>query len=411
MHILFLSTWFPYPPDNGAKIRVYQLLRALALQHEITLVAFAFDKANPEAAHELRTWCRHVEVISRDPFQRNRLARLLTFFSLSPITAAPDQEMKQRVDMLSKETSFDAVIASTMIMATYAQQLRNIPRIMEEHNSFSRWRWESFQQQFSASQRLRGWVSWRKSCIYEKQLARQFDLWTVVSEQDHKASQQMISDSKVIVEVVPNGVDCQRYRPGAAQIQANTLIYNGALTYDANYDAMHYFLAEIFPLIRQQLPDVSLTITGSTAGVRLAGLNLDSNVCLSGYVEDIRPLVLSSTICVVPIRKGSGSRLKILEAMALGTPVVATSKGAEGLDANHGKHLLLADDPAAFAGQVLHLLREPALRQQIAASARRLVEERYDWIYLGQRFVRLVEEAVQRHKAQRTQVNSNEYKH
>jgi len=124
---------------------------------------------------------------------------------------------------------------------------------------------------------------------------------------------------------------------------------------------------------------------------------LGDGVRLSGYLEDIRPVVAGASVCVAPIRQGGGTRLKILEAMALGTPVVATSKGAEGLDVADGEHILIADGPAEFANRTLQLLRDPALRQRLAYNARRLVEEWYDWGPIGQRFVRLVEEAVQRH--------------
>jgi glycosyltransferase involved in cell wall biosynthesis len=189
-------------------------------------------------------------------------------------------------------------------------------------------------------------------------------------------------------------VDCARNRPDLARPVPNALLYNGALTYSANYGAMEFFLAEVYPIIRRQEPGVSLTITGSTSGVDLSGLRLEEGVRLSGYVDDIRPLVAGAWACVAPILHGGGTRLKILEAMALGTPVVATSKGAEGLEVTPGQDILIADEPAEFAAQVLRLLRDANLRERLATNARRLVEQRYDWAGIGQRFVDLVEETV-----------------
>jgi glycosyltransferase involved in cell wall biosynthesis len=157
---------------------------------------------------------------------------------------------------------------------------------------------------------------------------------------------------------------------------------------------MQYFLAEIYPLIKQQIPDVILTITGSTKGVDLDGLRLDESVHLTGYVDDVRQPVARSAVCVVPIQQGGGTRLKILEAMALGTPVVATSKGAEGLDMIDGEHLLIADAPDAFAEAVVNVLRDTELRRRLATHARALVEARYDWGPIGQQFVELVEEVT-----------------
>jgi glycosyltransferase involved in cell wall biosynthesis len=200
------------------------------------------------------------------------------------------------------------------------------------------------------------------------------------------------------LEVVPNGVDCEHNRPGLVETRPFSLVYNGALTYSANYDAMSYFLAVIYPLIKQQVPEVSLTITGSLTGVELSGLALDKSVHLSGYVDDIRIPVAEAAVCVVPLRQGGGTRLKILEAMALGTPVVATSKGAEGLDVTPSHDILIADEPAGFAAQVVHLLRSGILREQQSANARHLVEQRYDWNQIGRRFVSLVEDVTSKRK-------------
>jgi glycosyltransferase involved in cell wall biosynthesis len=197
-------------------------------------------------------------------------------------------------------------------------------------------------------------------------------------------------------------VDCDHNRPGLAQPRPDSLVYNGALTYSANYDAMRWFLAHVFPRVKQAVPGVTLAITGSTAGVDTAGLALDDTVTLTGYVDDIRCPVAEASACVVPILQGGGTRLKILEAMALGTPVVSTSKGAEGLDVTPGHDILIADEPTEFASQVTRLLSDAALREQVASNARHLVEQRYDWQQIGRRFVGLVEAAVDARSTQGT---------
>jgi glycosyltransferase involved in cell wall biosynthesis len=197
------------------------------------------------------------------------------------------------------------------------------------------------------------------------------------------------------IEVVPNGVDCDYNRPIYSDGQATTLVYNGALTYHANFDAMSFFLSAVFPRIKQEIDAVQLTITGSVDGVRLSELSLNESVRLTGYLPDIRPVVANATVCVVPLREGGGTRLKILEAMALGTPVVSTSKGAEGLDVVHGEHLLIADEPDRFAAYTVELMHNAELRQRLTENARHLVEQKYDWGGIGRRFVALVEDAVQ----------------
>jgi glycosyltransferase involved in cell wall biosynthesis len=395
MRILFLSCWFPYPPDNGSKIRVYNLLRALGSRHDVTLLSLAFDSANQERADELSSFCAEVQAIRHDPYARSKVLSTLRFLSPVPIVNMPLADMTRAVRGVLDRKKFDVVIASTETMAAYALLTpRSTVRILEEHNSWSRRAWDRYREQSSALQRLRCWISWHKTRRYEARLFPKFDACVMVSERDQSASLQVLSGYDGRVEIVPNGVDCQRNRPGFAQPIPKTFIYNGALTYDANYDAMRYFLAEIYPLIQEQVPDASLTITGSTSNVNLRGLRLDESVHLSGYVDDMRPLVAGAWVCVVPIRRGGGTRLKILEAMALGTPVVSTSKGAEGLDVVHNHDILIANEPTEFASQVLHLLRDPALHRRLVANARHLVEQHYDWMRVGQHFVDIVEDVV-----------------
>jgi glycosyltransferase involved in cell wall biosynthesis len=403
MRILFLSVWFPYPPDNGYKLRVYHLLKALGERHDVTLLSFAFEAAKAgDAAGYVRA-CEDVRIVERNPFERSSIAKIMRFLSPVPIVTLPVPEMSQAARSALAQASFDVVIASTVVMATYALQApKRTVRIIEEHNSLTRWMEERYRGQGPSIQLLRRWASWQKSRYYEARLFSRFSLCTMVSDQDRATCLHDLPGYRGPVEVVPNGVDCRHNYPGLAQPVTNTLIYNGALSYSANYDAMQYYLAEIHPLIQQQESAVSLTITGPTSGVDLSGLRLDESTRLSGYVDDIRPLVAEAWICVVPIRRGGGTRLKILEAMALGTPVVTTSKGAEGLNVTSNRNILIADEPQEFATQVIRLLRDSALRERLSTNGRRLVEQRYDWSKIGQRFVDLVEDVASRHMREDT---------
>lgn len=261
----------------------------------------------------------------------------------------------------------------------------------------TRWAYERYRNAHHPVERVRRWVSWQKSRQYEAQMFRRFDLVTMVSTMDQLAAIALTGSAKPRIELVPNGVDCLFNRPGLARSRVNAMVYNGSLTYSANYDAVQWFLAEIYPRIRTQRPDATFVVTGSTGGIDTSELAPDDSVRLTGFVDDVRIPVAEATICVVPIRQGGGTRLKILEAMALGTAVVATRKGAEGLDVVDGEHLLLADDAATFASRSLELLADVDLRGRLTQNARRLVLERYDWAQIGDRFVSLVEETVTHH--------------
>lgn len=395
MRILFISAWYPYPPDNGSKIRVYHLLQELARHHQITLLSFLPTAAETRFIPRLQEFCTTVRVVQRDPFQRDRMKAILGFLSPRPrsVVSTYSPEMAQSVRKTVRRESFDIVIASTTATAAYALQVSGVPKVLEEHNFMTRLMWEQYHAQRSPLKQLQRWLTWQKSKRYESWLFRQFDACTMVSEQD-KAAVLATMPGCPRVEVIPNGVDVHYYAAGSIAPAPYTLVFNGALTYSANHDATRYFLGEILPLIRAEVPDVALKITGSTAGVDLDGLSLDSNVVLTGYMDDIRPVVAASWVCVVPLRVGGGTRLKILEAMALGTPVVTTSKGAEGLDVSPGQDILIADEPAEFATSTLRLLRDPALRQHLAHHGRKLVERKYSWTKIGQKLNSLLEIVV-----------------
>lgn len=400
MNLLVLSTWFPYPPDNGSKIRAYYLIKALSEAHQVTVVSFRPPDTKGPAEVPLPDRI-HVQPVAADPFEHVDKAALIKFASPRPVIYWPNRAMQQAVQDAATTAQWDAVIAIQGPVAPYAVSFKWAPKILDVDTALS------FQMQVrhgagtARPHRLRTWLSWQKAHRYERQLFGQFQVCCVAGAMETAYVQDLVSGSPCRVEIVANGVDCAYNHPEVGSIQPNSLVYSGALTYSANFDAVQYFLAEIYPQIKRAAPDTTLTVTGSTTGVDTTALRLDDSVRLSGYVDDIRSVVGGSAVCVVPLRHGSGTRLKILEAMALGVPVVSTTKGAEGLAAQPGEHLLLADDAASFADCTVRLLRDPDLRQRLARQARRLVEERYNWKIIGDHFVELVEDAVKRQAPQR----------
>lgn len=397
MKVLFLATWFPYPLDNGSKIRAYYLVRALAERHEVTLVSFAFGTAQPDQPQGLSELCRAIHTVKMNLFEVNQSTPIGRFASLSPVVTRPVPAMQSLVREVTSGGSFAAVIASTQAMAIYAVQSLEIRcRILEEHNSLSRWMAERLRAARNPIERVRSWLSWRKARLYEARLFAQFDLITMVSKQDWAASRALIADRPERVKLVPNGVDVHWNRPSPRQSLATGLVYNGSLTYQANLEAVDFFLAEIYPTIKEKVPEVSLSITGSIEKVETGRYAEDSSIILTGNVPDVRPIVSGAGAVVAPILSGGGTRLKILEAMALGTPVVATSRAAEGLDVTDGGDILMADDPAVFANRTVQVLNDRALARTIARNARQLVEDRYDWERIGRDFACLVERAATR---------------
>jgi glycosyltransferase involved in cell wall biosynthesis len=181
------------------------------------------------------------------------------------------------------------------------------------------------------------------------------------------------------VHVIPTGVDTDFYRPAPSPPASRGLVFTGSMDWLPNEDAMIWFCRDVLPLIRAQEPQTTLTIVGRAPTPQVVRLGREAGITVTGTVDDIRPYVGSAAVYIVPLRIGGGTRLKIFEAMSMGKAVVSTSVGAEGLPVNDGEHLVLADEPAAFAASVVQLMRDVDRRRMLERAARKLVLDRYDW--------------------------------
>jgi glycosyltransferase involved in cell wall biosynthesis len=390
MRILFLSAWFPHPVDNGSKIRISNLLRALARKHDVDLLSFVDSPPGPESARALASYCRLVGTVTRVPYRPRRLRALAGYFSPTPRSLVDTHcpEMARALSAQMAAHRYNLVIASEVGAAPYVAQLPSVPKVLEDVE-LGAIRTPAGSSPNGVA-RGRQWLTWYKTRRYLGRLIHRYTACTVVSRREFENVRE-VAPGFQRVEIIPNGVDVATMPLNGIRRPSNVLIFNGSLTYDANFDAAQYFLSEVWPLLKLKVPDVRLQITGRVDGVDASRLPLDEAVTLTGYLPDIHRAVAEAAVCVAPVRRGSGTRIKILEAMALGTPVVSTTKGAEGLDVIHGEHILVADSPADFAGQVARLLHDEPLRRHLAANGRRLVEQKYDWAALGEQFRRLVD--------------------
>jgi glycosyltransferase involved in cell wall biosynthesis len=396
MNILFLSGWFPYPPENGSKIRIYNLIKALSKFHNVTLISFVREgeHIDPEGLNEI---CRLDTTIPWREFAPHSWKSILGTFSPTPrsVIDTYNPQMAKQLKLSIAKDRPDIIIASEVNTAIYVGRKWGIPCILDEIQLGLTYQLWSTSR--SPINQIHKTLFLTKIRLYTRFLVNRFDACIVASEIERELFSQLLSESDCI-HVIPNGVDLDFNRPGIAKPKPNTLIYNGALTFNANYDAMRFFLQDIFPSIQRQIPEVTLKISGSTMGVDISQLNMEDNVILSGFLPDIRPAVAESWACVVPLRFGGGTRLKILEAMALGTPVVATSKAAEGLAVSPEKNILLAETPEQFSIQTVRLLRDCKLREELARNGRELVEKKYSWEVIGSSFNDLVDGVINRRK-------------
>lgn len=393
MRILVLSRWLPYPSDNGAKIRVLNILSQLGQRHQIDLLAFTAptDRVDARVRRALAEHCRSVKVLPYPAYRPTSTRALAALLSPRPRSFVDTYSPAMQAAASAAARECDLILASELDMIPYAMATPAVPALLEELE-VSHYL-DPVRTATSLPARIRPMLTALKLGAYLRRALPRFSACTVVSERERQNVHEMVPTYGG-VSVIPNALDLSRYEGSFGQPAPNSLVFPGALTYEANRDAAAYFLGRILPLVVAVEPAVSVKITGRTTGVDLSTLPSHPAAQYTGYVPDIRPVVACSWALVVPLRVGGGTRLKVLEAMALGTPVVSTSKGAEGLDTTDGENILIADDPAAFAEKIVALLRSPELRQRLAAGGRRLVEARYDWRAVGRDLDALVEAAV-----------------
>lgn len=390
MNILFLSRWFPFPPDNGSKLRIYHLLKGLSQFHTVTLLSFS-DRPVP-SPERMRQYeiSSETQVVPWAEFNGKSMKSRLGFFSPTPrsLVDTYSPQMESLIRAALKKKNFDIVIASQLSMASYFSCFRNVPALFEEIELGALY--EQVLKEHHLLKRLRYYLSWLKFRRYLSHLLDNFQSGTVVSQVESRILEGNLPKNGK-VEVLPNCVDLRDYQNVTVHKKNNHIVFSGSFTYRPNHHAMQWFIQHVFPLVLREVPDAHLLITGDHAGLPIPNMR---NVTLAGYVDDIRPLIASCDVSIAPIWSGGGTRLKILEAMAIGTAVVATSKGAEGLDVENGKHILIADEPRRFAEHVIELLRDRDLRKYISSNAARLVKDSYDWQVIMPRFLRLVEKTA-----------------
>lgn len=401
LRLLFVSIWHPSPPDNGSRVRVHELLAALSRRHELSLVTFA-PPAGPAEDPVAQGLCNRCTVVPRHPFAKDERRRRWALLGATPrdYAAMHAQEMDEAVDdAWRRDGPFDAVIASTVQAAPYALRGPGAPRILEEHNFLAKQLEEQAERETEALRRARRRLAAWKDRRYERDVFSRFDLVTMVSEEDRRAVEEA-GCAVTRIEVVPNGARLDSnpvHGPGSGRVDATLpgrLVFQGAPTYAPNLDAVRWFADSVLPLLRARMPEAELLVTGRAEGLGLDELATREGLRFSGYVEDLPSLLRRRWACVVPLRSGGGTRLKVLEALALGLPVVSTAKGVEGLGLVAEQDYLPADDPEAFVRQLLRLAEIEGLRDRLVARGRTVVAERFDWREIGAAFVDLVEGAA-----------------
>jgi polysaccharide biosynthesis protein PslH len=408
--ILILTPQLPIPPQaltgmsQGTTIRNFNLIAGLAKRHDVDLLTFrapvaprSSDAGEPEtdALNLLRPYCG---TIVAEPAPVRTLARRARDTVLNPLPdlalRLSDPVMRQHMVRLLRENNYDVVQVEGVEMAPYVADDWNrgnfggssCPRLVfDDHNAEYVLQHRAF---LTDVRRPRRWVAaayslaqWRKLTGYERRVCRTADRVVAVSDVDAAALRQLAPGLEVTV--IPNGVDLAFNRPGAASpaagMGANALVFTGKMDYRPNVDAVIWFVTAVLPGILGQIPDARFYIVGQQPHARVQALAGHPAVTVTGRVPDVRPYIAGAGVYVVPLRIGGGTRLKVLEAMALGQALVSTHLGCDGFDFQDGCQVCFADDPAAFAEAVVALLRDRTRAADLGRHARAFVEANFGW--------------------------------
>lgn len=413
MRILMIADYLPYPLVGGDRIRIYNLLRRVARHHEVSLAAFSGTLQDVEGVPHLQQLCAKVATVSLQ--RHSKLARIpgLLLYGLQgkppELKFLYSEALVRKIRQLISIMDFDIVQIEHSRMGLY---LETIPRdygcksILMFHNIAS----QQYKRFSHVEQRLdrkvRTWLNSVSMGYWEPRYAEKFDRCTTVSEVDQTLL--LTANPRLKVDVIPNGVDIENYKPlpPLPENAKPSLLFIGNMGYPPCVDAALHFCDKIFPIICQEISAIDLWIVGRDPLPEVVRLN-GGNIHVTGRVEDVIPFYQHNAVCVVPLRAGSGTRLKILEAMALGRPVVSTTIGCEGLDVVDGVHLLIANSPQQFAEKTMHLLSDRQFYQFISANGRQLVEARYDWDKIAGRLMEVYTGMLEQRRSLKTKVSKS----
>jgi len=394
LNVLFIAPYFPYPPTAGNPIRNYNLLKRIGRLHNVWLLTFDDQNIRSEYIEHLKTFCQDI-ILAKPPVVYGALDRPWEFVAYLASGTPPDlrfyhsEDMANAIRSLCQQIDFDIVQIEDSYMGLYLNQ---VPKALHPRSvlTFHDIVFEKQERMAKIERRLlrklRLWFDSRVMRRWEPFFAGRFGCCVTVSERDREVLHSLNPDLKVVT--IPNGTDTHLLQPLAEPLGPPAIIFVGSMGYPPNADAAIYLCREILPILWRRVSDLQTWIVGNRPGLELLKWQSD-HIHVTGLVDDVVPYYQKAHVCVIPLRAGGGTRLKILEAMALGRPVVSTSIGCEGLDVVDGRHLLIADTAEAFADAVLRLLQDDVLRSQIVANALELVRNVYDWDIIADRLMRL----------------------
>lgn len=393
MNLLIVTADLPRPAW-GASTRNFHMLKILARQHTLSLLSLV-DRAEAGAYSDLiglKDITHSIQLIPRPTSHAKRWQQLMCLargrsYHLN-VHILP--EMQDALDAKLADNNYDAVIFESVILAGYKLPA-GVRVIIDQHNIEHELLQRTHEQ---AKAPLRKWYNWQEGRLLKRgelERCRKADVILVASGRERRLLTDLLPEK--LVEVVPNGVDIETFNGSSPeQPLPNQLIFTGTMDYYPNTNAVLFFAQQCWPQVRRQNPGATWQIVGRNPPPEIRKLSALPGIAVTGTVPDVRPYLAASSVAIAPIQIGSGTRLKILEALAMRKAVVSTSVGYEGLSLVPGKHLIVADQPAEFAQAIVTLMKNPEMREALGTAGRELVETEYSWERCGERLLNLLQE-------------------
>lgn len=396
MKILHIFPYSPIPPTFGGALRVYNLIKQMGKNNEVSLLTFGDDILNAQLKKEFHNYVK--EVYTCDIPAKSHLKRLRQLCSLFRSSSyfniiARYKNMQDLINKITEINKYDIVQFEFPSMATYQINSDSV-KILDAHNVEHMIYYHQWKYSPSILRKLFYFLEYKKLKQDEINICTKQDALFVTSENDAKVFNELVP--KVPKYIIPNGVDTEYFHPSMEPTEPNSLVFTGSLSYIPNSDAAIYFIEQIFPIIKKEIPNLKLYIVGKNPPKYLS-LKATNEIIITGYVDDVRPYVWRSSIFIVPLRMGSGTRLKILEAFSMKKAVVSTSIGAEGLKITDGENILIADEPKPFAENIIRLIKDKQLQQKIALNGYDFVKNTYDWNLIGEKLYNAYNEIYNKH--------------
>jgi glycosyltransferase involved in cell wall biosynthesis len=378
---LIISPFFPFPEDNGSKIRLVSLLKSLK-GHDITVIAFK-ERNEWVKEDEIKNICSAYFVFNRP--ELSFFKGLLNHFSSQPLLISRFfcKEAWEKTKEIIRDKKIGLLISETLLMVKYAEKAPGTCLILDEHNlEFVRAK-SRIATSKNFPMKIYNYLIMARLRRFELKAIRKFTYSMVCSNTDKNILVNLAKRDSVIV--IPNAVDTDYYFSDQASAAGKKILFIGTLWYEPNRDAVLYFVEAMLPLLKSMAPEAEFIVVGPGPSRDVIALTKQGNITVTGYVEDIRPYLVEASVFIAPIRMGSGTRIKILTAMAMGIPVVSTSVGMEGIDCTNHKDICIADDPREFCNCIYRLLFDIQFRDHIGKGGRALVANHYSRNMIVQR--------------------------